>query len=303
LTVSQTLYEDDQRAFAAGILARLDVVQAESQVAANRRDLVTAETNLQMQEVRLKSVISKNIGPELADAHIEATDPLPGPNDIRIPPLDEAIATAEKSRAPIRQAQLGIENQKIAEVFTHNNLLPAFNVFAQVNSYGLAGGTNAMFRQLAQLQYPEFAVGFSLTVPIRNRSAQADNTRARLELQQAEAALQQLRRQIELAVRTAAVSLTQYNAQVEAAQRLVETSEQALKGEQLRLANGLSTPYRVILAQRDLVAAQSARMQAQVNYAKSRIAFELATGTLLEQNGISFDDAFRGSLWTSSEKP
>jgi outer membrane protein len=303
VAVSQALYENDQKGFAAGILARLDVVQAESQAAANRRDLVAAQTNLQLQEVRLKSVISKNIGPELADAHIEATDHLPGPNDIQIPPLDEAIATATKGRSSIRQAQLGIENQRIAQIFTYNNLLPTFNVFAQFNSYALTGGTNAMFRQLAQWQYPEFAVGFSLNVPIRNRSAQADDSRARLELQQAEATLQQLRRQIELAVRTAAVGLTQYNAQVEAAERLVETSEQALKGEQLRLANGLSTPYRVILAQRDLVAAQSARTQAQVNYAKSRIAFELATGTLVEQNGISFDDAFRGTLWTSSEKP
>lgn len=303
VAVSQALYEVDQKGFAAGILARLDVVQAESQVAADRRDLVTAQTNLQMQEVRLKSVISKNIGPELADAHIDATDRLPGPNEIQIPSLDEAIATATRGRASIRQAQLGIENQRIAEVFTHNNLLPTFNVFAQFNSYALTGGTNAMFRQLAQWQYPEYAVGFSLTIPIRNRSAQADDSRARLELQQAEAALQQLRRQVELAVRTAALSLIQYNAQVEAAQRLVETSEQALQGEQLRLANGLSTAYRVILAQRDLVAAQSAQTQAQVNYAKSRIAFELATGTLVEQNGISFEDAFRGSLWTNSEKP
>jgi outer membrane protein TolC len=59
----------------------------------------------------------------------------------------------------------------------------------------------------------------------------------------------------------------------------------------------------VILAQRDVVTAQSARTQAQANYAKALIAFELATGTLLERNGVAFDEAFRGNLWKASSQP
>jgi len=303
VAVAQQLYADNQKEFAAGVLARLDVVQAEAQLAANRRDLVAAQTNLQMQEVKLKSLISKNSTPELAEAHIEATDRLPEPGDIQIPPLGEAIAAATRNRSSIREAQLEIENQRIAAVFTRNNLLPTFSVFAQFNSYALAGGTSPMFRQMAQWQYPEYAVGFSLSFSVRNRAAQADDLRARLEFQQAESSLQQVRSQVELAVRSAAIGLMQHRAQVEAAQRAVEASQQALQGEQLRLVNGISTPYRVILAQRDLVTARSAQTQAQVNYAKALIALELATGTLLERNGISFDDAFRGDLWKGSRKP
>jgi outer membrane protein TolC len=257
-------------------VARLDVVQAKSQLAADRRDLVNAQTNLQMQELKLKSVISKNISPELADAQIEATDRLPEPDDIQMPPLSEAIATATQNRSSIRQAQLGIENQRIAGMFTRNNLLPTFSVFAQFNSYALAGGTNAMFRQLAQWDYPEYSLGFSLTFSVRNRAAQADDVRARIELQQAETSLQQVRRQVELAVRTAADGLIQFRAQVAAAEKVVENSQQILTGEQIRLMYGISTPYRVILAQRDLFTAQSARTQAQVNYAKARVALELA---------------------------
>jgi hypothetical protein len=33
------------------------------------------------------------------------------------------------------------------------------------------------------------------------------------------------------------------------------------------------------------------------------IAKEVAVGDLLESNGIDFDEALRGSLWTSSDKP
>ena len=303
VNVSQKLYENNQKELDVGVVARLDVVQAKSQLTADRRDLVNAQTNLQMQELKLKSVISKNISPELADAQIEATDRLPEPDDIQMPPLSEAIATATQNRSSIRQAQLGIENQRIAGMFTRNNLLPTFSVFAQFNSYALAGGTNAMFRQLAQWDYPEYSLGFSLTFSVRNRAAQADDVRARLELQQAETSLQQVRRQVELAVRTAADGLIQFRAQVAAAEKVVENSQQILAGEQIRLMYGISTPYRVILAQRDLFTAQSARTQAQVNYAKALVALELASGTLLERNGIPFGDAFRGDLWKTSGQP
>lgn len=297
VAASEKLYQDDQRGFEIGILAHLDVVQAEAQLAANRRDLVTAQTNLQMQEVRLKSVISKNISPQLADARIEPTEPLPGPDDIQIPALADAVRDASQDRSSLRLIQLTMDNQQIAAKFTHNNLLPTFSVFAQFNSYSLANGTNAMFRQLAQWIYPQYSAGVSLTFAIRNRAAQADDVRDRLELQQTRVSLQRTLHQTQQTARNAVIGLMQFRAQVEANQRAVESRQQAFRGEQIRLANGISTPYRVILAGRDLDAAQLVLIQAQVNYAKALIALELAEGTILEKNAIKFDQAFRGRLW------
>ena len=297
VAASEKLRQDDQREFEIGILARLDVVQAEAQLAANRRDLVTAQTNLQMEEVRLKSVISKNISPQLADARIEPTEPLPGPDDIQIPALADAVRDASQDRSSLRLIQLTMDNQQIAAKFTHNNLLPTFSVFAQFNSYSLASGTNAMFRQLAQWIYPQYSAGVSLTFAIRNRAAQADDVRDRLELQQTRVSLQRTVHQTEQTARNAVIGLMQFRAQVEANQRAVENSQQAFRGEQIRLANGISTPYRVILAGRDLDAAQLILIQAQVNYAKALIALELAEGTILEKNAIKFDQAFHGRLW------
>ena len=303
VVASEKLYEDDQRGFEIGILARLDVVQAQSQLAANRRDLVIAQTDLQMQEVRLKSVISKTISPALADARIEPTERLPEPNDIQIPAIADAVRDASQDRSSLRLIQLTMDNQQIAEKFTRNNLLPVFSAFAAFNSYSLASGTNAMFRQMAQWVYPEYSAGFSLTFTIRNRAAQADDVRDRLELQQTRVSLQRTRNQAEQTARTAVIGLTQFRAQVEADQRAVENSQQAFRGEQIRLTNGISIPYRVILAQRDLATAQAVLIQAQVNYGKALIALELAEGTILERNGINFDQAFRGSLWKTDEKP
>ena len=108
--------------------------------------------------------------------------------------------------------------------------------------------------------------------------------------------LQRTRNQAEQTARKAVIGMVQLRAQVEADQRAVENSQQAFHGEQLRLTNGISTPYRVILAGRDLTAAQFVLIQAQVSFAKALIALELAEGTILKKTEstsiVRFREAF-----------
>jgi len=303
VAASQKLYDDDQKEVAAGVLAPLDLVQSESQLAASRRDLIVAQTNLQMQEIKIKSAISKTISKDLDDARIESLDPLPLGDSIEVPALAGALESAMGNRAVIRQGELQLENQKTAEAFTRNNLLPTLSAFVQFNSYSLAGGTGAALRQMAQWIYPEYSAGFTLTFSIFNRAAQADDVRARIEYRQAAVGLDQTKSAVGLGVRTALAALLQSKAAIAAAQRAVASSQEAFRAEQLRLLNGISTPYRLILAQRDLVTAQSAAIQTQVNAAKAIIALQLSMGTLLDSHGISSEEALQGAVWTGSAKP
>jgi outer membrane protein len=303
VAVAQKLYDDNVEQAAAGALAPLDVVQTESQLAARRVDLIAAQTNVQMQEARIQAAISKAIGRELDEARIEAADALPAVDQSAVPALGSALVAARKNRAVIHQGELQIENQKNALAFTRSNLRPTLSVFAQFNSYSLAAGTTPMFSQMVKWAYPEYAVGFSLNFSLLNRAAQADDLRARIELQQAEVSLEQTKSQVDLAVRTAQAGLIQYRAQVEAAQRAVTGSQVALRGEQQRLFNGISTPYRVILAERDLASAQSAEIQARVNWAKALVALQVSTGAFLESHDIPLETAMRGSLWRDSTQP
>ncbi len=303
VAASQKLYADNQKQVEAGALAQLDLVQAESQLAASRRDLVIAQTNLQLQEARIKATISKVYNEDLDKATIVPTDPLPGADDIQVPALDVALHSAVENRAVMREGVLQLENERISAGFTRSNLLPVFSFFALYDGYSLAPGTNSTLRQLARFEYPEYSAGFSLTFNLFNRAAQADDIRARLELQQTQATFAQTRSQVGLAVRTAVVALVQNKAQVEAAHRAVETSQLAFTGQQVRLQNGLATPYAVILAQRDLITAQFAEIEARVTAAKDEIALEAAMETFQQKHGIAFDDAIHGDVWRGSTQP
>src|SRR5262249_19493475 len=145
-------------------------------------------------------------------------------------------------------------------------------------------------------EYPEYASGLSMVIPIRNRSAQADNLRARLEQQQLEVGMQRLKQQIELEVRQAMVNLTQGQAQVEAANEALRLAGQVLDADQARLESGLSTTYNVILRQRDRAAAREAQIATAVAYAKALVDIHRATGATLEENGIELSDALTGEI-------
>jgi outer membrane protein TolC len=296
LAVARRLYEDNKMREEFGKISSLEVVTAESEMAARQRDLITAQTSLQMREADLKNLISREFDANLGMARIETSDALPEPRDSDIPKLQDALAQAMLNRPEIRDAELDLQVQDIAIRYGKNLLRPTLVLFAMFNSSGLngnrtitnpdgsvtvlPGGIFQAFHDVWTRQYPEYAVGFSFSINLRNRSAQADNIRAKLEQRQTETALQRTRNSISLEVRKAIIGLIQSKAQVEAARQAVKLSREIADAEQTRMAEGVSTPYEVIRRQRDLSAAEFSEVQARANYAKALVEIRRATGTL-----------------------
>ena len=323
---AQRLYEDSKRQAEVGALAPLDVVSAQSAMAGSQRDLVVARTNLQIQEITLKNLLSKRIDADLESAQIVTTDPLPEPRDSDIPTLQETLADAERNRPDLKTAQMNLQNEQISSQYTANNLLPTGNVFGQYASAGLQGncivtaratcntsgllpgtvvpsGTASSLNQMIDAKFPEESVGFALTLPIKNRAAQADNLRAQFEMQQTQINLQALRNQAELSIRQAMIGLVQGKAQEEAAHQAVILGQQSLDAEQKKLAVGASTFYNVVLRQRDLTTAQYAETEAADAYAKALVAIDEARGATLQRNGITINDALNGTITNMPSPP
>ncbi|MBI4463804.1 MAG: TolC family protein, partial [Acidobacteria bacterium] len=303
LGVAQKLYEDNKKQAEIGTLAPLDVVSAEAEVAARQRDLVVARTGLQLQETRLKNLLSKKPDPALDAAQVSLTDRLPEPREADVPNLPDALTTAFNNRPDLRQQEGNLQNQNISLRFTQNGLLPQSSIFGLYAGSGLQGntltataGAGDSLQQSFGGDFPEYAGGISLSLPIRNRSAQADNLRAQLEGNQLEIGLQKTRNQIALEVRQATTGLLQGKAQVEAAHQATRLAQQTLDAEQKKLAAGISTPYQVVLRERDLETAQRAEVQAVVNYAKALVEMDRSMGTTLNRNGIEMLDAWSGSV-------
>ena len=303
LAVAQQLYKDNQIRLEVGTMSPLDVTSAESEVAARTRDLTVATTNLQLQEATLKNMLVKRVGPELDSARIVLSDPMPEPNRADIPDLETALATAMETRPELGQAEINLKNQDISVNFTKDALKPTLSVFGFYAGAGLQGtstetnsGMLDAFAQSFEAKYPEYATGFSLSIPLRNRTAQADSLRSQLEKNQLLITQQRSRNTISMEVRKAIIGLIQGKAQVEAAHKAASLAREMWEGEKVKLEAGASTSYQVILRERDYTNARYAEVGAMVTYAKAMVDLDRASGVTLSRNGIEYADALGGKV-------
>ena len=303
LEVAEQLLKDNRIRLEVGTMSALDVTSAESEVAARRRDLTVAATNLQLQEATLKNMLVKKVGPELDAARIVLKDAMPEPREADIPDLESALETALKTRPELEQAEINLKNQDISVRYTSDALRPSLAVFGFYAGAGLAGesfltssGMADALGQSFKADYPEYAAGFGMSIPIRNRTAQADNLRSQLEKNQLLISRQRSRNTISLEVRKAIIGLIQGKAQVEAARKAVDLAREMYEGEKIKLEAGASTSYAVILRERDLVSARYAEVGAMITYAKALVEMDRALGATMERNGIEYADALSGSL-------
>jgi outer membrane protein TolC len=266
-----------------------------------------AQTNLQIQETTLKQLISKKGDPQLDEATVVLTDGMPEPRETDVPAVETALNTALKTRSELREAANNLDNQDIGIRYAKNNMMPSLSVFGLYAASGLQGDTKtsasgaaASLQQVFSATYPETAVGMSFGASIRNRSAQADAIRSQLERNQQELSLQNTRNQIKVQVQQSRIALIQGREQVAAAREATRLAQLSLDAERIKLRNGLSTSYNVVLKERDLVTAQYAEVQAVDTYAKSLVAMDSAMGTTLERNHIELNEAVTGTV---NERP
>jgi len=222
-----------------------------------------------------------------------------------------------------------LTNRDISKKAARNSLLPTVDLFGFYGASGLAGqaafdpnvgfagrralvcnmlgfdgqfcvppgigtGYNNAFARLFDSSAPDKGAGVNITIPIRNRGAQADQVRSELEYRQAELRLQQLKNQIGIDVRNAQYQLQQNKARVVAAQEGQRLAQESLDAETKKYALGASTTTLVLQAQRDLAQSESNVVAAMSAYEKSRVELDRVTGNILKNNNIQFADTEAG---------
>lgn len=157
---------------------------------------------------------------------------------------------------------------------------------------GLGDDLNAMIRG----RYPTLEAGFNLTLPIRNRAAQANNATAQLNEREQELGYLQTQNTIVLNVRQALITLVQDRAAITAAEEARVFAQQSYDDEVKRLQLGTSTAFTVIQKQQLLTAAEGVELRDRINLIEAELNFNQAMGRTLEVHNISVADARTGNI-------
>lgn len=315
VALAEKTLEDDKKQLQLQAIAPMDVMRAESEADARNQELITAETSFELQQLLMKNAIMRDVSaPEIANAQVIPTDTMAIANTEPVVPTQDLMAEALSHRAELAQARIDLSNRQITRKAARNALLPQVDAVAFYGGSGQAGVQNPFlapgvvdtpiaptglvdaFRQSFNGSSPDYGVGVQMTIPLRNRAAQADQVRSELEYRQAELRYQQLQNQIRIEVQNAQFAVTQNRARVESARKARDLAQRTYDIEQKKLALGASTSLTLLQTGRDLALAESNLVSAMTTYEKSRVELDRVIGSTLEHNGINMEDAELGHV-------
>jgi outer membrane protein TolC len=142
--------------------------------------------------------------------------------------------------------------------------------------------------------FPEYNASINLTIPIRNRAAQANNIIATLSKRSDETNYRQIVNNAAIDVRNAQILLEQDRVTLAAAIKTRDLDQQTLDAEQKKYQLGASTLFNVVSDQNILAAAASAEVRARVNLVEGKVNFDRAMARTMEVYNISIADAKAG---------
>lgn len=315
LQAVKRLLKDTQNQVELGTQAPVDATSAQAQVAGSTQAVIGAQAAVMQQELLLKEVLTrKGISDQrIAEASLEATTPIALPEVADLQDLKVLVTLAMQQRPDLALAEAQQDSARQMLKGAHNDLLPQLNIVASMQNNGgagtlnpsavavggssatppsaLLGGFGDALSQVFARDYANYAVGFQLNVPLRNRIALADVTRDQLQYRQSQVELERLRSQIRLQVGNAWIAALQAQASYLAANDARVLQEQALEVEKAKFDAGVATTYELLQYQTAFAQASSSTVTALGVYAKARTALERATASTLTNNHILVEDA------------
>jgi outer membrane protein TolC len=338
LDLDNKLYEDNRRRAELGSIAPIDTIQAESEMKNAQQDVITQETQVLQQEMILKSVITRSGLDNMAvvTAHIVPTDRIEVPPEEPIIPLQDLMAQALQHRTEIETNQVALENARLNMLGTKNNLLPTLSANVTLSNSGQAGalgnaqvpivgnngeiigyraitagdvndyflgGYGTVLGQIFRRNFPNYSASISLTIPLRNRAAQADLVTDELNYRQSEIQDKQLRNNIKLNVLNAYTALRQSKGAYESAVTARKLQDETLAGTRRKYELGTSTITDVVIAQRDDTTRNLAEVDARRSYIDARTSLKQQLGTILDDYDVNIDEAKRGQVGRVPDLP
>ena len=271
-----------------GTLAPIDVLEAEEGVAKQVEGVIVEENNVENKEDELKQIMNLKRDSILSDASII---PLDKPSfEIRKVSLDESIEIAIGNRPELLVQNLDIENAKINVKQKRNQLLPKLDFEAGIRYSGLSANKgNSLDSTFSEKFQSEF-FGVALEVPVGNREARNNYSKARLETTRSIMRRSRIEQDVIVEVRMAVRQIKTNIERVKASTKAKELAQERLEAEEKKFKVGRTTSLEVVRAQENLAIAEGRATNAIVDYQISLGDLEAVQGTILAKNSITIED-------------
>jgi outer membrane protein TolC len=284
LKAAEELLASNRAKAKAGVMAIVDVLQAEAAVASRIEQVLIAEKAIHDQEDQLRRLLNPSDEELRKDLHLVPIDqPVRTLEPIS---LEEALDIALERRPEVLQASKNIETSDLNVKFAKNQLLPNLSFQGTSGLAGLGKETADMLGRNFGGDFYNYGAGLVFSYPLGNRSAWSQYNKRQLEARNAKASLTSVRQQVVVSVREAVRRVQTDFKRIETTRSARIMAEKQLQAEQERLNVGLSTTRFVLDFQRDLATARGNELRAVVDYNKSLSNLARTKATTLDRYSI-----------------
>lgn len=285
-------------------------ITAEVAYSAAQQARILAQTNFSKAASKLKGFLTKQWTPTVISARLIPSDVLPSPTSSNLAPVEQLVQRALSFSPQLAEDRINVSNQDLVVKIRKNTLLPSLAVFASYTSSGvsglgvncataafpcppgkllspLPGGFGKSVGDIFSYKSPDYGFGFSLNVPVWNRTNRADEASAEIQAAQQRVDMQKDTNTITEQVNEDRIELDGQVAQLAAAEANAKQQQQGLSDAQDKYKLGKAALTDVLTAQSAVAAAQQAVVNAQQAYAIARVQLAKDSGTLLDEYHIS----------------
>ncbi len=248
--------------YAAGVVAKADVLRSEVELANARQNLIKAQNSYDLAVANFNNVTGLSL-----DSQSTLKDELSYvPYDIS---LEDSIALAQKNRPEIAQSQASVAIAKEGVKIAQSGNLPTFSISA-------AEGWNG---ENFSSQRNNWSVGATVSWNIFDSGlTKAKIEEAKTAVDKASETDRQTKNSIELEVRQAYLSMKEAEQRINTSQVALDKAKEDLSIAQTKYSAGVGTNLDVIDAQLALTQAQTNYTQALYDYNVNKAKLEKATG-------------------------
>jgi len=307
LETTRALLDQTQTQFDVGVVSKVEVIEAEAGVAEREFNLIVSENAYQNSEDLLIDLV---YGAELRAVTDISLEPTERPDDYVVfeVVVEQSAKMAFELRPELEVARDAIERQETEVRFAKNQRLPSLDAMVSYGNRNLSGvGKETTFGPStipapASAPYGDSFNGFIgdaprqltagavLSIPLLNQTARAGVSKAEVALRRSHTNLKRVEQTVVLEVRSAARGLDAARKGILAAERRSGAAEEQLRAEKIRLEYGESTPFDVLQRERDLVDAESQKIEALRAYRAAATRLDRSQGTILRSRKISIEE-------------
>jgi outer membrane protein TolC len=285
----------EEARLALELTIRADVARARVQLAQFQQQRIEFEANAREKEYRLRNLMGL---PAVDGTRLVPVDPpVPAPPDIN---PDAAVQVAIQNRPDIVQRRLSLRIRELEYFIAANGVKPQLDLQALYRANGVGQGLDDALDQASSLEFMDWTLGLTFSVPLGNRAGRANLRAAELQLSRDRAVLRETVRNVGFRMADLVRDIRATWDQYQLARQRVESCQEWLLAARIRFTTpppSSQSPDSLLLLLSDYQTALRANLDA-VTDASALLAryngllarFEEAQGILLTSRGIELAD-------------